>query len=108
MPGRYRLHEFVPDPFLGSGVPYGALVETGGTVRAALAERVPGPDCLGSLPAARALAHCRELAGSLRSFDALPLGAGPQVRLGPVVHVPAGVEDAAHWIVTHLLPQKMR
>lgn len=105
MSSQYRILEFVPDPFLGTGVPYAALVREQGHVLHALAERVPGPDCLGSTAAAHALAYCRELTRALDQFEALPLWAGPQVRLGPIRDVPAGVMNAAEWVTRHVLPR---
>lgn len=102
---QYRVLEFIPDPFLGVGVPYGALVRERGVVVPALAQRIPGANCLGGTAAARALAYCRDLASSIDSFDALPLWAGPQVRLGPVREVPQGVENPIAWVVEHVLPR---
>lgn len=100
----YHLLQFVPDPFTETAITFGALVEANGTWHFEAAG--PGERLLPAALPAAATTLFRALVAELQSLTSprLPISLGPHVRLRPRVDLPAGVGDAAGWVVSSVLP----
>ncbi|WP_426755665.1 hypothetical protein [Myxococcus sp. Y35] len=106
MTARFRLVQYMPDPFAGTKVTVGALVEAHGRVELVRAPALPGPNCVGSRSAwvtmqlvLDSLAGCSEL--DVRSGEVSSL-AGLTVPHA----IPDGVDDPVAWVESFILPQK--
>ncbi len=103
MSAGYHLLQFVPDPFGGTAVTIGALVQAGSEWRFQAAE---GDELLlpRSLPPA-ATTLFRSILSELKELTGprLPISLGPHVRLGPPLQVPRGVEHPVAWVTQSVL-----
>jgi hypothetical protein len=107
MTARYRLLQYVTDPFAGTRVPFAAIVRQGGILRTTRAQHIPGPDCVGGAGAGALLRAVSELLDQVTSFDDLPGTFGPHFTLSEPWSVPAEVVDAVDWIRSNVLPRKI-
>ena len=104
----YHLLQFIPDPFSGTTITFGALVESGDGWR--FAEASAGELVLPS-GIARAATHLfRALLAELQGLRAprLPMSIGPHVRLQPRAEVPEGAIDPVQWVTAFVLPAASR
>ncbi|MBZ4335488.1 MULTISPECIES: hypothetical protein [unclassified Corallococcus] len=106
MTARFRLVQYMPDPFAGTKVTVGALVESGGRVELVRAPALPGPACIGSRSAwvtmqlvLDALSGCSEL--DVRSGEVSSLAGLSEPR-----RIPDGVDNPVAWVESFVLPQK--
>jgi len=103
---RFRLVQYVPDPFAGSKVTIGALVESAGHVEFARASWLPGIGGVGGRKSYFAMHAILDALASPSRFD-MPSGeVSPLARLGEELHIPAGVTNPRAWLEKYLLPQK--
>ena len=97
---RVRLIYYIVDPYADVRAAVAALVDRDGETTLVRAGQLPR-----SLSASAQAAAERALADveAAPVFDVLPVGAGPQVVLGPPRTLPAGVADPASWVRDMLL-----
>lgn len=101
MTARYRLVQFVANPFAGAAMPIAALLEREGEVHL-IPGRAPGAGCLGSVRSSRLVSLLmREL--RYAQFESLPISVGPQAILSEIRPVPSGVRDPDKWIANVIL-----
>ncbi|MBZ4419380.1 hypothetical protein [Myxococcus sp. RHSTA-1-4] len=106
MSAKFRLVQYVPDPFVGTKITIGALVEHDGQVELARAPWVPGPGCIGGRKAWSTMQLILDSLSTPARFD-LPSGElSALAQLGEERLVPAGVGSAREWLEAKLLPQK--
>jgi hypothetical protein len=105
MMARYRLIQFVPDPFERTRLTVGALVDSGmGGPRLARARHFPGPAFLGSKAAWTVLQLILDGMASA-PFD-MPSGeASPLALLSDPEEIPAGADDPFEWVERAILPK---
>lgn len=102
---RFRMIQFVPDPFSGARIPIGALVETDRGLEIATASELPSRDCLGGRATETLVQGIVEaLKTSELDFDELPPKIGPQVRLGEPQILPVAGKYALEWLTVHVFP----
>lgn len=106
MSARYRLIQYVPDPFTDSRVTIGALVQVGGEVALERAEHIPGPNCLGTRQAWVNAHAVLDALAVTRVFDAPSAEVSALALIGEPQRVPAAVSDALKWVRTTVLPRK--
>jgi hypothetical protein len=101
---RFRLIDFLADPFTGARFPIAALVQVGREVSVA---RAPQAIELGLGYSTGAYTTARFIVDSLEasatSIDALPVSVGPHAVLGEERLVPEGVTAPVSWIEDTLL-----
>lgn len=102
----YRLVHFAPDPLSGVRFPLGAVLAKRGGLEVVRSPLRPDAGCLGGKKHARLFAQLSVALEGVRSLDALPVEFGPQVTLGELRALPAGVDRPSEWIANFVLPQR--
>lgn len=103
---RYRLVYFIPDHFCGTRIPIGATLKSDKGVDVVFAGHIPDANCLGGRAKANLLKSILHDIHNWRRGDELPESVGPHAILSEEYGVPDGVNDAKHWISSHILPIK--
>ncbi len=102
MTARYRLVHFVPDPFVGTRIPIGALLDAGRGPSWIQAPHLTDATASGWTRRAAVLELILDSFRDIVSFDRPPASAGPLVRLDTVHEVPTNVGEAEGWITALL------
>lgn len=106
MTARFRLVQYMPDPFAGTKVTVGALVESNGRVELVRAPLLPGPHCVGG----RSAWVTMQLAlDALSTCSALDVRSGEVSALAGLTEprrVPENVENPVAWVESFVLPQR--
>lgn len=79
MKRHFNIIHFIPDPISGARVPMGALVHEGSSFRIALADHLPGADCLGGTKTARLLNFLVDDLQNIQRAAEIYQRLGPQV-----------------------------
>ena len=92
---RLRLIYYIVDPYADVRAAVAALIEHAGQTTMVRAGHLPRSL---SAPARAAVERALADLAVAPMFDALPVGAGPHVVLGPPRTLPLGVADPASWV----------
>lgn len=107
MSGHYKIIHFLPDHFSGERIPVGAVVAENGSVNVVLADRTPGPECLGSDATYMLLRDTLDELRQLTSLERLPMSIGPHFEMSEASDLPALDGDAVSWLRQRILPRAM-
>jgi hypothetical protein len=108
MNGYYKLIHFVADHFSGAQFPIGAVVTENGSIRVAIADRIPGAECLGSDATYALLRDTLDRLRVLTNFDRLPMSIGPHFVLTDPNPLPKLTTDPVDWLKATILPRQMQ
>lgn len=106
MSARFRIVQYVPDPFSGTRFTIGALVQSGGRVELARAPWLPGPGCIGGRKAWATMQLILDTLSTPGRFDIASGELSALAQFSEEIAIPAGVTDARAWLEARLLPQK--
>ena len=100
----FRVVHYIPDPYTGGRVPFGALLHHDSKVTFMVSPREPCKICLGEAGAVVVGLAIRDLLKATK-MD-VPGSCGPQVVAADGVDVPSGVVDPFAWVVKLLAGKK--
>lgn len=105
MSARFRLVQYMPDPFAGTKVTVGALVEAGGRIELVRARALPGPKCIGGRAAWFTMQLVLDSLTTNSSFELRSGEVSSLAGLSEPITVPADVENPVAWVESYMLPQ---
>lgn len=104
----FNIVHFVPNPISGGRIPVGAIVRKGKSVQIAVAEHIPGPECVGGAKTARLLKLLVDDLQRLTRPSEIYQHLGPQIFVDEGNDIPEDVDDAVGWVQRYALPRRSK
>lgn len=105
MTARFRLVQYMPDPFSRTKITIGALVEVDGRVELVRARTLPDPEYMGGRTAWATMQRVLDLLETPAGFDIHTGEISPLAGFTEPRGIPAEVEDPVAWVTSTVLPQ---
>ena len=106
MSARFRLVQYMPDPFAGTKVTVGALVESNGRVELVRAPALPGPSCVGGRSAWVTMQLVLDSFATCAEFDVRSGEVSSLAGVTEAHRIPEDVTNPVAWVESFVLPQR--